>query len=78
MKRRIEQDRWRPGLVREERALVMPWESEFKKLRFIFELALFFEMICIQLLMACQKKRKVCELMNLSFDELNHIQRRAV
>lgn len=39
---------------------------------------LFFEMICIQLLMACQKKRKVCELMDLSFDELNHIQRRAV
>ena len=39
MKRRIEKDRWRPGLVREERALSRPQESDLKKLRFTFELA---------------------------------------
>jgi transposase len=39
---------------------------------------LFFEAFCIELLLACQKKSKVCDLMNLSFDELYHIQSRAV
>lgn len=39
---------------------------------------LFFEAICIRLLQATQKKAEVCRLMGLSFDEVDHIQRRAV
>jgi len=39
---------------------------------------LFFEAICLELLMATQKKAEVCRLMGLSFDEVDHIQRRAV
>jgi transposase len=39
---------------------------------------LFFEAFCIRLLQATQKKAEVCRLMNLSFDEVDHIQRRAV
>lgn len=39
---------------------------------------LFFEAMCIRLLQATQKKAEVCRLMGLSFDEVDHIQRRAV
>lgn len=37
-----------------------------------------FEAFCIQLLLACQTKSQVCKLTGLSFDEIHHIQQRAV
>jgi len=39
---------------------------------------LLFEAICIRLLQATQKKAEVCRLMGMTFDEVDHIQRRAV
>lgn len=37
-----------------------------------------FEAFCIRLLLACQTKSQVCGLMGVSFDEIHHIQQRAV
>lgn len=37
-----------------------------------------FEAFAVELLLACQTKSQVCKLTGLSFDEIHHIQRRAV